>query len=82
MVRHVFVPGKIFADVNALCKAAVSCENKTACLWVSLVFIKITQPIKKSFKTQSCLVFRLNFESGHRMCYWDSFHHRQCADKY
>lgn len=46
MVRHIFIPGKIFADVNALCKAAVSYENKTICLQVSLVFIKITQAIQ------------------------------------
>lgn len=37
---------KIFADASALCKAAVSCENKTVCLWVSLVFIRIAQAIK------------------------------------
>lgn len=46
-VRHIFVPGKIFADANVLYKAAGSCENKPVCLWVSLVFIKITQPIKQ-----------------------------------
>lgn len=59
MVRHVFVPGKIFADVNVLCKAAVSCENKTVCLLVSLVFIKITQPIKQVISNAELPVFSI-----------------------
>lgn len=46
-ITRVFIPEKIFADVNLLRKAAISCENKTVCLWVSLGFIKIIQPIKQ-----------------------------------
>lgn len=88
VLRHIFVPGKIFADVNLLRKAAISCGNKTVCLWVSLVFIKIIQPIKQVTLIAELPVdfffflIQFNFKSGHHMSFWGSFQHRLSSSNY